>query len=133
MSDEITLFSNNSFSFKERFNYLFNLLIKNQSSSRIESLIFFLWFYIQIISGFFSNSIGVFKPEESKSDKILNYIEKIFRFRRFFTSNKKYFEISIIIITLYLCFHTLYLLILIYKTNRNSKHKTHLWSLCHIL
>ena len=120
MSDEIILFLDNSLTFQERFNYLLYLLITNQSTSRLESLLFFICFYIQMISGFFSKKIGVFKPNESKSDKILNHLEKIFRFRGIFETNKRYFEASIIIIALFLLFHTCYLLILIYKTNRRS-------------
>ena len=117
---EMILFLENSLTYKEKFYYFMDLLITNQSSSRLESLIFFLWFYIQIISGFFSKKINVFKPDHSKSDKILNYIETIFRFRGFFQSNKKYFEASVIIIAFYLIFHSIYIFFLVKNTNRKS-------------
>ena len=94
MSDEIILFLDNSLTFQERFNYLFYLLITNQSTSRLESLLFFICFYIQMISGFFSKKIGVFKPNESKLDKILNHLEKIFRFRGIFETNKRHHFVS---------------------------------------
>ena len=117
---EMILFLENSLTFKEKFYYFMDILITNQSSSRLESLIFFLWFYIQIISGFFSKTINVFKPDKSKSDKILNYVERIFRFRGFFQTNIKYFEASVIIIAFYLIFHTIYIIFLVKNTNRKS-------------
>ena len=81
MSDEIILFVKNSLSYKEKFYYLMDLLITNQYESRLESVVFFLIFYIQTLSGFFSEKVGVLNPNQSKSDKILNVIQKVVRLR----------------------------------------------------
>ena len=45
-----------------------DLLITNQTSSKTECIIFFTIFYLQIISGFFSQHIKVFNKEVT-SDK----------------------------------------------------------------
>ena len=124
MSDEIILFMKDSLTFQEKFYHLMDILITNQYSSRLESIVFFFFFYIQILSGFFCEKVGVLNPNESKSDKILNTIEKIFRLRNFLITEKKYFEISIIIIFIYLLLITIFLLVLIknmdVKTNYNK-------------
>ena len=91
MSDEIILFMKDSLTFQEKFYHLMDILITNQYSSRLESIVFFFFFYIQILSGFFCEKVGVLNPNESKSDKILNTIEKIFRLRNFLITEKKYF------------------------------------------
>ena len=57
MSDDIILFVKSSLSFKEKFYYLMDLLITNQCESRLESVVFFLIFYIQTLSGFFSEKV----------------------------------------------------------------------------
>ena len=124
MSDEIILFVKNSLSYKEKFYYLMDLLITNQYESRLESVVFFLIFYIQTLSGFFSEKVGVLKPNQSKSDKILNVIQKVVRLRELLITEKKYFEISIIMILIYLLLITVYILFLIHKmdikTNYNK-------------
>ena len=91
MSDEIILFVKNSLSYKEKFYYLMDLLITNQYESRLESVVFFLIFYIQTLSGFFSEKVGVLKPNQSKSDKILNVIQKVVRLRELLITEKKIF------------------------------------------
>ena len=84
MSKEIVLFQKEELTFKEKFYTLMDLLINNQNDSTLESLIFISISYIQIISSFFAKQIGVFNPETSKSDKILNYIERIIRLKDLF-------------------------------------------------
>ena len=73
-SKEFTLFSQDKMSYKHKFYYLLDLLITNQNSSRSEALFFMLIFYTQMISGFYSEYLGIFDPKVSTSDKIFNYI-----------------------------------------------------------
>ena len=56
-----------------------DLLISNQAESLGEAYIFLTVFYLQILSSFFSEQVGVFKSLNGKSDQILNFIEKIIR------------------------------------------------------
>ena len=72
MSKEIYLFSKDDISIKDRFYLLMNLLISNQTNSRLDSILFLGIFFLQIITGFFSDDIGVFNKQRSTSDKILN-------------------------------------------------------------
>ena len=55
-------------------------------------------FYVQIISGFFAKQIEVFNIQNSTSDKILNYIEKIFRLKDLFLDNYSGFKIAIFLL-----------------------------------
>ncbi len=123
-SKEFTLFSRDKLSIRNKFYYLMDLLITNQCESRLESVVFFLIFYIQTLSGFFSEKVGVVNPNKSKSDKILNVIQKVVRLRELLITDKKYFETSIIMILIYLLLITVYILFLIHKmdikTNYNK-------------
>ena len=100
MSSEFYLFQTDVLSFKEKFFILIDLLLSNQTPSRIESVIFLGISYLQIISGFFDEKIGVFDKNKSTSDKILYYFEKILRFKDFLIN--KYTEFKICIITLFI-------------------------------
>jgi hypothetical protein len=81
MKKEMKLFLKEDLSFEHKFYILMDLLISNQSETRVESFLFMGIFYLQIISTFFSEQIGIFNPKTSKSDQILNYIEKIVRIK----------------------------------------------------
>ncbi len=61
-----------------------DLLISNQVESRAECFVFMGIFYIQILSSFFAPQIKVFDPVNSTSDKLLNYLQEIFRFKDLF-------------------------------------------------
>ena len=79
--EELKLFINDKPSLKERFIIFMNLLVNNQSESRIESMIFFIIFYLQTISGFFSPQVNIFDSKKSTSDNILMNLWKIIRFK----------------------------------------------------
>lgn len=93
MDKEITLFQKDELTFKLKFYTLIYILIMNQSESRFESFLLMGIFCLQIISSFFSEQVGVFDSENSKSDFVLNTIEKIFRFKGLFNNNFEYFNI----------------------------------------
>ena len=87
MKKEIILYQKDEISFKYKFYILMDLLITNQAESRFESYLLFGIFYFQIISIFFSENVGVFYPQNSKSDKILNFIQKILRLKDLFKND----------------------------------------------
>ena len=70
--EKIILFESDQLSFKERFLLFMNLLVNNQSESRIESIIFFIIFYLQTISGFFSPQIKFFDSNNTSDNILMN-------------------------------------------------------------
>ena len=100
MKKEIILFKKDKLSFKYKFYILMDLLITNQVETRFESYLLFGIFYVQIISTFFSENIGVFNPQNAKSDKILNYIEIIMRLKDLFKDN--YYNLRILEMIIFL-------------------------------
>ncbi len=101
---ELKLFINEIVDIKEKFFILMHLLIQNQSISLFESLLFSFIFIMQQISIFFAEEVNVFDKENNVSDKILNYIYQIMRFKDLLFENKSYYYFAIICITLYLVF-----------------------------
>ena len=57
---EFSLFDKDTRTFKESFYILMDLLISNQASSRAECVIFMGIYYLQILTGFFSEQVGIF-------------------------------------------------------------------------
>ena len=126
MSKKIKLFEGDEFSFKKKFYILMDLLISNQSDSRIESFLLFGIFYLQIISSFFSEQIGIFSPKNSKSDNFLYYIYKIIRILNLFRDNYEYlilFQIILYILIIALIIHFIISIIIITKTSFYSYNK----------
>ena len=120
MKKEIILFQKDEISFKYKFFILMDLLITNQAESRFESYLLFGIFYFQIISIFFSENVGVFDPQKSKSDKILNFIEKILRLKDLFKNDYYDLKIIEIIIFFILIFSIIHFIISCLYTNRCS-------------
>ena len=122
--EEIKLFINDKISLKERFIIFMNLLVNNQSESRMESVIFFIIFYLQTIIGFFSPQIGILDPDKNSSDKILVSIEKIIRFKEIVKDSKEEFEGFIYVWAIYLIVVTINVLIVLFQTGKNSLYST---------
>ncbi len=117
---ELKLFVNEVIDIKEKFFILMHLLIQNQSISLFESLLFCFIFIIQQISIFFAEEVKVFDTQNNVSDKILNYIYQIIRFKDLFFDNNSYYNIAIICITLYLIVFFGYFIIILRKTTMKS-------------
>ena len=110
MSKEIILFSKEELSFKYKFYYLMDLLITNQSSSRLEAIIMLSAFYFQIISSFYDQQLKIFDGNSSFIDSILNNIKKIIRVKDLFKnsySNFVTFQIFIFILIIICLIHFL--------------------------
>jgi len=119
-SKEFSLFSQDNISYKHKFYILMDLLINNQNSSRNEALFFMLIFYTQMISGFYSEFLGVFDPKTSTSDKIFNYVEKIIRFKDLLIDKYSTFKSVLIIVFLILIFFTSHFFYTCYKIKKSS-------------
>ena len=123
-NQEIKLFIQDEPTLKERFLILMNLLVNNQSESRLESILFFSIFYLQTITGFFSFQTGIFNSEKYTSDNILMNAQKIFRLKEVVMNNKNDFELLIYIFVFIIFFVTCYFIIVLFKTDRNSLYTT---------
>ena len=97
MVKDIKLFNKDELSYKQKFYRLMDLLISKQAESLGESYIFLTIFYLQILSSFFSEQVGVFKAINGKSDQLLNLIEKIVRIKGLFEYYHLYLVITNII------------------------------------
>ena len=98
MVREMTLYITEELPLEMKFFTLMDLLITNQVESRIESFVFLGIFYLQILSSFFADQIRVFDTVNSKSDRILNYIERIVRLKELFHDNYGGFKVFLIIL-----------------------------------
>ena len=125
MSSEFYLFQTDVLSFKEKFFILIDLLLSNQTPSRIESVIFLGISYLQIISGFFDEKIGVFDKNKSTSDKILYYFEKILRFKDFLINKYTEFKICIITLFILLIIFIIFFLVICSKIKKDSFYTYH--------
>ncbi len=119
-NDEIKLFIKDEPTLKERFLIFMNLLVTNQSESRVECILFFAFFYLQTISGFFTDRVKLLNPKENISDNILFCLEKIIRFKDTIKGNKNDFELFIYIWAIILILFTLIFIFILYQTNRDS-------------
>ena len=108
MSKELILFQEEKISNKEKFYILMDLLVSNQGESSLEFFIFYGIFYLQIISSFFSDYVGILNVNDSFSDKVLFYIQKIIRIKDIFRNDYETFkitEMTLFIIFIILIFH----------------------------
>ena len=124
MSTELKLFASDNLTFKDRFYLLMNILISNQTNSRLDSMLFLGIFFLQIITGFFSEQVGVFDTKKSKSDKILNYLYQILRLKELFVGSYSTYKYCIYIILGVVVVFTLYFIYVITKTSKLSFYTT---------
>ncbi len=113
MKDELNL--------QKKFIILMNKLINNQSNG-FENLFFIIISTIQNISIYFSEKVGVFDIENNISDKILNLIEKMTRFKSLFFSNKNYYIFSIYVLFLYYFFFFSFFMYSLLITSRKQNY-----------
>ena len=120
MSKEMALYITEELPLSMKFYTLMDLLISNQVESRIEIFVFLGIFYLQILSVFFSDHIGVLDSKNSYSDKILNYIERIVRIKDIFTNNYKGAKILLIILFVLILLILVHFLISVLNIKRSS-------------
>ena len=117
--DEIELYEGDELSFFERFIILSDIFVTNQSNSRIEIFFYLCFFYLQLISGFFSPQIGILKMDNSV-DKFLSYIEKLTRLKNFFRNNFSQYKIISYCLFFFFIISGIYFIFLIKVTNKQS-------------
>ena len=119
-SNELKLFIREEICYKDKFYLLMNLLVQNQAMSNFESLLFYLIYSIQFISLFFSEEVDVLDINNNVSDEILNYIYRVIRIKDLFFNEVGYYDFSIICLTLYLFFFTLFFIYMLKKASFNA-------------
>lgn len=124
MSKEINLFVRDKLSFKDRFYLLMNILISNQTNSRLDSILFLGIFFFQIICGFFAEQVGVFDIKNSQSDKILNYAFQILRMKELFVGSYSTYKYTMYVLLGVVVLFSLYFLYVISKTSKLSFYTT---------
>ena len=113
-------FNKETLSLKTKFFLLMNLLVTNQLSSSSETFFFMGIFYIQLLSGFFSKDINVFKFDNSKFDILFNQIERISRMQSLFTDHYHTYKIFFYVFTLLFIIISLLFLIQCLHMNRKT-------------
>ena len=118
MSKEVVLFNTDELTFGEKFYNLMDLLISNQSTTMFEAILFLSIFYLQYISSFFDENIGVFDGKSFFLDNILNYIKKILRVKDLFSSKYTPFvvlEVIFFVLIIICIIHFLYVCLTLKK------------------
>jgi PAS domain S-box-containing protein len=118
MSKEMILFDKDELSYKDRFYRLMDLLVSNKSTSRMESLILFGIFYLQLLVGFFDPNIGVLQKEYSHSDSILDQVYNILRVKGLIKDNFSAFQIAIYLIIAVLLGEGIHFILLVKKQKK---------------
>ena len=124
MSKKLKLFEEEEFTFRHKFFTLMDLLVSNQSTTGFQSFLLLGIFYLQIISLFFSERLEIFNPDGTKSDYLLNIIEKIIRIKDLFHQKKSTFEILVIIIFILLFLITIHFLFNLFSLKKNCYYST---------
>ena len=119
MSSKFSLFLKEKLTFTEKFYILMDLLISNQNPSRIESIMFIGIYHIQIISGFFSQQIGIFKKDKYNTEKILYYIQKISRFKDILINKYSNYKIFILFFLILIILFIIYFSMICFKIKKN--------------
>ena len=116
----VKLYYTDDLSFKEKFMYLMNLLVINQSNDIFKSFFFLVIFSLQNISIYFTEPAGVLNYKNNIFDNFLFQIARIIRFKALLFYNRSYYNLAIYSISIYYIIFTILYIIMIYKTNRKT-------------
>ena len=96
MSKEINFFIPEYVNGKEKFYRYMDTLISHKSDSKTECILFILISYTQLISGFFSEQIGILKNNENP-DNYLMLLQSVIRVRDLFINSFQVYSILLYI------------------------------------
>ena len=120
MSDEeIETYEKDKLTFFERYILLSDIFLSNQGKSKIEIIFYLTFFYLQLLSGFFSPQLGMLDTD-NKIDSFLLYIEKITRLKNFFRNDYKNYKRAAYCLFFFFLISGSYFYFLIKITNRQS-------------
>ena len=107
MSKEIEFYDKNSINEKTKFYRYMDSLVSHKTFSRIESIMMIIIFYTQLITGFFSQQVGILK-EDIIPDKYLMLLQKIIRIRDLFESSYNVFCVILVLLFIFLIIFTMF-------------------------
>jgi hypothetical protein len=117
MSKEIEFYDKNSINEKTKFFRYMDSLVTHKTFSRSESILMIIIFYTQIISGFFSEQVGILKSNVIP-DKYLMLLQKIIRIRDLFENSYNVFCVILIFLFVFLIIFTILFIIGVQKTGK---------------
>ena len=117
MSKEIEFYDKNTINEKTKFFRYMDSLVTHKTFSRSESILMIIIFYTQIISGFFSEQVGILKSNVIP-DKYLMLLQKIIRIRDLFENSYNVFCVILIFLFVFLIIFTILFIIGVQKTGK---------------
>ena len=117
MSKEVNFFTPEYVNRKVKFYRYMDTLISHKTDSKTECILFIIISYTQLISGFFSEQVGILKNEETP-DNYLMLIQRVMRVRDLFIDSYSVFSILLYIFFLLLVILTI---IFVYRMNQTGR------------
>ena len=127
MSKEVEFYEKDIIDYKTKFYRYMDSLVTNKSSTRIECTILIIIYYTQLISGFFSEQVGILN-DDVVPDNYLTQLQTVIRIRDLFKSSYSAYEII-----MYFLFFILIILTLIFFIRLHSTQKSIFYSYCEIV
>ena len=121
MSKEVNFFIPEYVSGKEKFYRYMDTLISHKSDSKTECILFILISYTQLISGFFSEQIGILKNNENP-DNYLMLLQSVIRVRDLFINSFNVYSIILYIFFFLLIILTIIFLYRLKQTGRVAQY-----------
>ena len=121
MSKEVNFFIPEYASGKEKFYRYMDTLISHKSDSKTECILFIIISYTQLISGFFSEQIGILKNEETP-DNYLMLLQRVIRVRDLFINSFQVYSIILYIFFIILIVLTIIFIYRMRKTGRVAQY-----------
>ena len=117
MSKEIEFYEKNEINEKTKFFRFMDSLVSHKTFSKIEAILMVTIYYSQLISGFFSEQVGILK-EDLLPDKYLMLLQKIIRIRDLFSNSFSAYSFILFILFSVLIIVTI---IFIYEMKKTGK------------
>ena len=117
MSKEINFFIPEYVSNKEKFYRYMDTLITHKSDSKTECILFITISYTQLISGFFSEQVGILKNEENP-DNYLMLLQSVIRVRDLFINS---FNVYSYLLYIFFIILTVLTIIFIYRMRQTGR------------
>ena len=127
MSKEVEFYEKDIIDYKTKFYRYMDSLVTNKSSTRIECTILIIIYYTQLISGFFSEQVGILN-DDVVPDNYLTQLQTVIRIRDLFKSSYSTHETI-----MYFLFFILIVLTLIFFIRLHSTQKSIFYSYCEIV
>ena len=127
MSKEVEFYEKDIIDYKTKFYRYMDSLVTNKSSTRIECTILIIIYYTQLISGFFSEQVGILN-DDVVPDNYLTQLQTVIRIRDLFKSSYSTHETI-----MYFLFFIMIVLTLIFFIRLHSTQKSIFYSYCEIV